>query len=64
MKSILGNLPLSQKQGQPLGVEVGKRISPYLGLCCLRISASMSYANAESDVAMLTGMVVSDNSQQ
>jgi hypothetical protein len=60
----LGNLPLSQKQGQALGVEVGKQISPYLELCCLRISANVSYANAESDLAMLTGMMVSDNTQQ
>jgi hypothetical protein len=63
-KSILGNLPLSQKQGQALGVEVGKQISPYLELCCLRISANVSYANAEADLAMLTGMGVSDNTQQ
>jgi hypothetical protein len=47
-----------------LGVEAGKRLSPYLELCCLRISANVSYANAESDVAMLTGMSVSDNAQQ
>lgn len=55
---------MSQKQGQALGVEVGKQISPYLELCCLRISANVSYANAESDLAMLTGMTVSDNTQQ
>jgi hypothetical protein len=55
---------LSQKQGQRLGVEVGKRISPYLELCCLRISANVSYANAESDVAMLTGMSISAKTQQ
>jgi hypothetical protein len=55
---------LSHKQGQALGVETGKRISPYLELCCLRISANVSYANAESDVAMLTGITVSDNTQQ
>ena len=55
---------MSQKQGQALGVEVGKKISPYLELCCLRISANVSYAHAESDVALLTGMVVSDNTQQ
>jgi hypothetical protein len=55
---------LSQKQGQALGVETGKRISPYLELCCLRISANVSYTNAESDVAMLTGITVSDNTQQ
>jgi Uma2 family endonuclease len=44
-------IALSQKQGEALGVEVGKKISPYLELCCLRISANVSYANAESDVA-------------
>jgi len=55
---------LSQKQGQALGVETGKQISPYLELCCLRISANVSYVNAQSDVAMLTGMTVSDNTQQ
>lgn len=55
---------MSQKQGQALGVEVGKQISPYLELCCLRLSANVSYANAESDLAMLTGMRVSDNTQQ
>jgi hypothetical protein len=60
----LGNLPLSQKQGSVLGIEVGKRISPYLELCCLRISANVSYASAASDVAMLTGMDVSSKTQQ
>jgi hypothetical protein len=51
IKSILGHLPLSQKQGQVLGVETGKRISPYLELCCLCISANVSYANAAADLA-------------
>ena len=60
----MGNLPLSQKQGSVLGVETGKRISPYLKLCCLRISANVSYADAASDVAMLTGIEVSSKTQQ
>jgi hypothetical protein len=55
---------LSEKQGQALGVAAGKQISPYLELCCLRVSANVSYANAESDVTLLIGMVVSDNTQQ
>lgn len=55
---------MSEKQGQALGVAAGKQISPFLELCCLRVSANVSYANAESDVALLTGMVVSDNTQQ
>lgn len=55
---------MSQKQGQLLGVEIGKRISPYLELCCLCVSANVSYANAELDVAMLTGISVSGKTQQ
>lgn len=55
---------MSQKQGQILGVDVGKRISPYLELCCLCVSANVSYANAELDVAMLTGISVSGKTQQ
>jgi len=60
----LGNLPLSEAQGKALGVPVGKQISPYLELCCLRTSANVSYANAASDVAMLTGIRVSSKTQQ
>jgi hypothetical protein len=55
---------LSQQQGQILGVASGKRLSPYLELCCLCMSANVSYANAESDLEMLTGIGVSDTTQQ
>ena len=64
IKSILGNLLLSQKQGIALDVKPGKQISPYLELCCLCTSANVSYAAAESDVAMLTGIRVSSKTQQ
>jgi hypothetical protein len=64
MKSILGNLPLSSKQADILGVSKGKQISPYLELCCLRISANVSYGHTEADVEMLTGMRVSAKTQQ
>lgn len=47
-----------------LGVGKGKQISPYLELCCLRMSANVSYAHAEADVAMLTGMSISAKTQQ
>jgi hypothetical protein len=57
-------LPLSRQQAEVLGVGSGKRLSPLLELCCLCISANVSYANAESNVEMLTGMRVSDNTQQ
>lgn len=60
----MGHLPLTSEQAQALGLGTGKQISPYLELCCLRISANVSYADAQRDVAMLTGMAVSAKTQQ
>lgn len=42
----------------------GKQLSPYLAQCCLRSSANVSYADAEKDVAMMTGIRVSAKTQQ
>lgn len=64
VKSILGHLPICSKQAQILGLAKGRQISPYLELCCLRVSANVSYANAQADVAMLTGMEVRAKTQQ
>jgi len=64
VKSILGQLPISRGQSEALGLSTGKLISPYLELCCLRISANVSYANAAADVTLLTGMSISANTQQ
>lgn len=47
-----------------LGVGKGKQLSPYLEQCCLRSSANVSYADAEKDVAMMTGIRVSAKTQQ
>ena len=47
-----------------MGVAIGKQISPYLELCCLRISANVSYANAAADIQILTGMSISSSTQQ
>lgn len=55
---------MSREQGEALGFEKGQVVSPYLQLCCLRVSANVSYANAQADVALLTGMRVSANTQQ
>lgn len=55
---------MSRHQAESLGFEKGRLLSPYLQLCCLRMSANVSYANAEADVALLTGMQVSANTQQ
>jgi hypothetical protein len=64
VKSILGNLPIRSEQAKILGLAKGRQISPYLELCCLRVSANVSYANAQADVAMLTGIKVSAKTQQ
>lgn len=52
------------EQAQSLRLATGKQISPYLELCCLRTSANAGYADAHSDVAMLTGIKVSAKTQQ
>jgi hypothetical protein len=39
-------------------------MSPYLEKCCLLVSANVSYANAEQDITILTGIVVSGKTQQ
>ena len=39
-------------------------MSPALEECCLRTSANVSYAHAEEDVAVMTGMRVSRKTQQ
>lgn len=42
----------------------GQQLSPFLEQCCLRSSANVSYAHAEEDVAIMTGMRVSAKTQQ
>ena len=39
-------------------------MSPYLELCCLHLSANVSYAKAEAEIAFLTGIAVSASTQQ
>lgn len=46
------------------GLPEGSQLSPYLELCYLRISANVSYANASEDVALFTGVRVSQKTQQ
>ena len=59
VKSILGELQLSEKQEIILKLKPYQRISFYLEECCLRASANVSYENAAQDVARYTGIVVS-----
>jgi hypothetical protein len=60
----LGTLTLTSEQAKQLGVGKGCQLSPYLEMCCLRISANVSYAHAAEDVALLTGVRVSPKTQQ
>jgi hypothetical protein len=60
----LGKITITPKQGKALGLMPGQLMSPYLEKCCLRVSANVSYANAEQDIAVLTGIHVSAKTQQ
>ena len=42
----------------------GRQLSPYLENCCLRLSATVSYEQAEQDLVYLTGIRVSAKTQQ
>ncbi len=46
LKSILGELPITSKQAQQLKVPSSNQLSPYLEVCCLRVSANVSYEDA------------------
>lgn len=64
LKSIIGKLPISEKQAHRLKIQPHQRISPYLTECCLRASANVSYENAAKDIAHYTGMKISGKTQQ
>jgi len=60
----LGDLEITTKQAQKLEVLPNRQISPHLENCCLRLSATVSYEQAERDVAYLTGVRVPAKTQQ
>ncbi|MGB7414504.1 MAG: ISKra4 family transposase [Thermosynechococcaceae cyanobacterium] len=64
LKSILGTLRLTQEQAIALDVKASSRLSPYLEMCALRLSANVSYAHASEDIAVFTGIAVSAKTQQ
>jgi len=64
LNSILGQLEITSEQAQILGVIAGSRLSPYLELCCLRQSATVSYQKAEAEIEVQTGRRVSAKTQQ
>jgi len=64
IKSIIGELCLTEKQAIRLNIPRNNQISPYLERCCLRASANVSYENAARDLQFYTGMKVSARTQQ
>lgn len=57
-------MPITSKQAQQLEVSSNNQLSPYLEICCLRVSANVSYEDAASDIEYFTGVRVSRSSQQ
>lgn len=55
---------MNSEQARLLGVRAGKQMSPYLEICCLHLSANVSYAKAQEEIVFLTGISVSASTQQ
>jgi hypothetical protein len=64
LKSTLGELEITTKQAEKLEVLPHRQISPHLENCCLRLSATVSYEQAERDLDYLTGIRVPAKTQQ
>ena len=56
--SCVGQLKITEKQCDRLGVNSYTRHSPLLEKCCLLLSANESYQNAEKDMLLLMGFKV------
>jgi hypothetical protein len=64
IKSIIGEIPITEKQAIRLKVKNNQKISPYLEQCCVRASANVSYKDAARDIQYYTGMKISERTQQ
>lgn len=64
LKSTLGELKITAVQAEKLEVAAYRQLSPHLENCCLRLSANVSYEQAERDVAYLTGIRIPAKTQQ
>ena len=58
IKSCVGELPITEKQAQKLGLEPRSHLSPVLEKCSFRLCANESYQNAELELEALTGVKV------
>ncbi len=64
LKSTLGRLEITSRQAEKLAVLPYRQLSPHLENCCLRLSANVSYEQAEQDMAYLTGIRIPAKTQQ
>jgi len=55
IKSCVGELPITEKQAQKLGLEPRSHLSPVLEKCSLRLCANESYQNAELELFAFFG---------
>lgn len=60
----MGELKITSGQAEKLAVLPYRQLSPHLENCCLRLSANVSYEQAEQDVAYLTGIRIPAKTQQ
>ncbi|MGL4500703.1 MAG: ISKra4 family transposase [Planktothrix sp.] len=58
IKSLVGEVEISQKQGKKLGLTPKTSLSPALEKCCLRVCAKTSYQQAEEDLWALMRLKV------
>ena len=61
LKSVLGELKLTGRQAQRLGVRPRAAQSPLLERLALLIAANESYERGEEDLALFTGVALSDS---
>ncbi len=60
----MGEIEITTRQAQKLAVQSYCQLSPHLENCCLRLSANVSYAQAEQDIAYLVGIRIPAKTQQ
>jgi hypothetical protein len=64
IKTVVGELTISEKQARKLDLKPRKRLSPMVEKSCLILSANVSYENAARDFKELTGIDVGHSTQQ
>nr|WP_144053759.1 ISKra4 family transposase [Baaleninema simplex] len=63
IRSCIGEVSLTSNQAKRLKVKPRTRVSPHLERCSLLLCANESFANAEVDIEVLTGVKVSHGTQ-